>query len=125
MSASDWSDEDWDAFFRAVDPDREVKPGERLKWGWNHKTSEAEVWEVAGPGDGLPTHTDHLERAWGRVPSLKGGDVLGAAYIERPASGDEPTKLHVQVYYRREVPSSVLESLSGSYPDTEITVESL
>ena len=49
MSEEPFSDEEWDAYFDGVSQ-TEDEQYERLKWGWNPRTGEAEVWEVGGAG---------------------------------------------------------------------------
>lgn len=119
------SDFDWDEYFEQINLDHEVQPGERLKWGWNHQTGDAEVWAVAGPGDGLPSHQEHLNEAWGREPSISRGDVLGAAHISKSSEGGEPPEILLSVYFSQEVPTSVCEWFAASYPSAEMTVRSL
>ena len=124
MSESDWTEADWEGYFSGIDLNRELVLGERLKWGWNHQTGEAEVWEVAGPGDGLPSHKEHLAEASGRELSLQAGDVVGYAGLTGQSAQDQPRRIYVEAYFRREVPRRVLDELRRAYPDAEITVAS-
>ena len=121
MSEEPFSDEEWDAYFAGVS-ENEDEQCERLKWGWHPGTGEAEVWEVGGPGDGLPSHSEHLAEAWGREVTISGGDVLGSAYVPKSAVEGERPRIYLQVYYAQEVPTKVLDWFSRSYSDGEITV---
>ena len=108
-------DEDWA-------PVDDVDPRERFKWGWNSETGAAELWSVGGPGDGRPTHKEHLAQAWGRGPSLAHGDIVGAAVMEEAAGLNEPKQILVQAYFGEEVPASVLAAFAAALPDAAITV---
>ena len=87
----------------------------RWKWGWNQATGEATVWEVAGPGDGFPSHETYLRTAWGRTPDTARGDCLGFAEL------DPPTLL-VHGYYGAEVPGAVVAAFGALAPTAAIAV---
>jgi len=101
-------DFDWEPQFEEL-----LATGQRFKWGWNSETEEATIWEVAGPGDGLPTHNQQLEGAWGRPPSHSAGDKLGRAFLE-------PPRLSIQAYYGDLVPDVVTSWFREHYPDADI-----
>jgi hypothetical protein len=84
----------------------------RFKWGLNHETGEVSIWEVAGPGDGLPTHVDYLRDVWGREPRLA-GDVLGCI------TGSS-TSLMVVAYYDAAVPDALLAVLHMQFPEATV-----
>lgn len=74
------SSDDWGLISEPVSDD-----STRFKWGWNGETGEVTVWEVAGPGDGFPSHHAYLSTAWGRAPRVGGGaDVVGFAEWQPP-----------------------------------------
>ncbi len=110
-------DEDWA-------PVDELDERERFKWGWNSETGAADLWPVRGPGDGLPTHKEHLAQAWGREPSLARGDVLGLAVVEEAAGLNEPKQILVQAYFGTDVPASVLAAFAAAFPEVAITAVS-
>lgn len=109
-SDSDTRWEDWLAAVPEPDPD-----AERFKWGWNEAHGE-EVWEVGGPGDGWPAHTDQLTQAWGR--KLRRGDVIGTAeYV--PARGTDLAVVSIEVYGER-VPDAVADWFREAFPNAEV-----
>lgn len=81
----------------------------RWKWGWNRQTGEATIWEVAGPGDGFPSHDTYLRAAWGRRPQITNGDVVGFA------QADPPTLL-IHAYYGADVPDAVVDRFRSLAP---------
>ena len=85
----------------------------RWKWGWNRQTGEATIWEVAGPGDGFPSHESYLTAAWGRRPRMTDGDLVG--FAER----DSQT-LVIHVYYGAEVPDAVVAAFRSVAPTVAI-----
>jgi hypothetical protein len=87
----------------------------RFKWGLNHETGEVAIWEVGGPGDGLPTHGDHLRDLWGREPRLT-HDVIGNV------SGSS-TALTVVAYYDASVPDALLAVLQTQFPDATVITD--
>ena len=58
---------------------------------------------LEGPGDGLPSHSEHLAEAWGREVTISGGDVVGSAYVPKSAVEGERPRIYLQVYYAQEV----------------------
>ena len=83
--------------------------GDLFKWGLDGETGEFTVWEVGGPGDGLPTHVTYLETAWGRPPQYDGRDVLG--YL----LADEQGVLLV-AYQEAEVPVEAVRWAEARFP---------
>lgn len=93
----------------ALDADTPV----RLKWAFNGETKDVEIWEVGGPGDGFPTHHDHLVRIWRREPRPEAGDTLGSVTL----AGNT---LRVATYYDAPTPSALFDRLRKRFPDTAI-----
>ena len=85
----------------------------RLKWGYNHETADVTIWEVAGPGDGFPTHRDHLLQLWGREPRPEAGDTLGAAT-------QHGESVLVAAYYGAPVPPALVDVLRDRFPNALI-----
>lgn len=97
-------------------PDAELI--ERFKWGWNPERGET-VWSVGGPGDGLPSHSEHLEAAWGRAPDMTQRDVLGMAFRYARGADDEDSErevIEIDVFYGRHVPGSVIDWFRSAFP---------
>jgi hypothetical protein len=92
--------------------DEEPKAELRFKWGWN-EIDGATVWDVRGPGDGLPAHGQVLKAEWGRMPDVENGDVLGVA-------GWLPPELWVRAYFGVDVPVAVVEEFRKLLPAAEI-----
>ena len=80
-----------------------------MKWGWNAETGAATVWEVAGPGDGFPSHQSYLTAAWGRAPRVAGGDILGFAEWRPPT-------LAIYAYAGAELPDAVEAHFRAAFP---------
>lgn len=87
----------------------------RLKWGLNSETREVTVWDVAGPGDGFPSHQSYLTAAWGRAPRVARGDVLGFAEWHPPT-------LAIHVYGGVELPEAVDVHFRAAFPAARITI---
>ena len=75
--------------------------GDWFKWGLDRETGEFTVWEVGGPGDGLPTHNAYLESAWERSLGYDGRDVLGYVLVDDDG-------VLVVVYQESEVPAEAV-----------------
>jgi hypothetical protein len=105
------SEDDWTPSFEAG------LSGERFKWAYNGQTREVVVWEVGGPGDGLPTHRDHLLEYWHREVHPGDGDVLGSA------RQDDAT-LTLVAYYGARVPDEVVEQFRTRLPNSTIKLSS-
>jgi hypothetical protein len=86
----------------------------QLKWGFNGETGEVTVWEVAGPGDGFPSHRAYLTTAWGRAPQGTQGDVVGFAEWRPPTLA-----IHV---YRAELPAAVEAHFRTVYPGAHLVL---
>lgn len=98
-----------DEWAPGVTPDPEATP---LKWGYNGGTGAVTVWEVAGPGDGYPSHQAYLTTAWGRAPRRAEGDVVGFAEWRPPTLA-----IHVD---GGELPAAVDAHFRTAYPDARI-----
>lgn len=108
------SNEEWEEWLADVDD-----PDECFKWGWNLENGTT-VWTVGGPGDGLPSHGERLNAAWGRAPSIEQGDVLGAAYrYADGVSDDEGVRdlIVVDAYYGSPVPAAVVDWFKATFPE--------
>lgn len=84
----------------------------QLKWGLNGETGEVTAWEVAGPGDGFPSHNAYLTTAWGRAPRVEDGDIVGVAEWRPPTLA-----IHT---YARHLPELVEAHFRAAYPDARI-----
>lgn len=62
-------------------PQLEPREGREYKWGRDGQTGHLTIWEISGPGDGLPTHDEQLSKDWGRPDHYRPGDILGTAFI--------------------------------------------
>lgn len=86
--------------------------GREFKWGIDGSSGELTVWEVGGPGDGLPIHAEVLTNAWGRDDHYRPGDLLGAVWVESE-------QLTVVVYFVEppaEVPPPLRDWASRTFP---------
>jgi hypothetical protein len=92
----------------AWQPQLERDPGRSYKWGLNGQTGDLAVWEVHGPGDGLPSHEDHLGDRWGRSPSLA-QDRLGIAHVDQH-------QVELAAYFANTVPEPVLNWARRTFP---------
>lgn len=99
------SDDDWT-------PRDEFESGIRLKWGLNGETGDLALWEVAGPGDGFPVHSEYLLARWGRPPHFDRGDLVGSV------NGDG-TNLSV-LAYGAAVPDALLALLRERFPGAKL-----
>ena len=83
--------------------------GDWFKWGLDRETGEFTVWEVGGPGDGLPTHSVYLESAWERSLGYDGRDVLGYVLVDDDG-------VLVVVYQESEVPVEAVRWAETRFP---------
>ena len=98
-------------------PQLERPAGREFKWGIDGSTGELTVWEVGGPGDGLPAHGEVLTEAWGRDNHFRPGDLLGVIRVD----ADELT---VSVYFVElppEVPAPLREWAKTVFPDHTVS----
>ena len=86
----------------------------QLKWGFNGATGEVTVWEVAGPGDGFPSHNAYLTTAWGRGPRTDKGDIVGFAEWRPPTL--------VIGTYRAKLPDAVEAHFRSAFPGADVVV---
>jgi hypothetical protein len=96
------NDPDWQ-------PQLERHTGRAFKWGLNGQTGALEVWEVHGPGDGLPSHQDHLQVVWGRSPTLA-ADRLGIADVDQD-------QVRLAAYFQNTVPEAAVVWASRTFPN--------
>lgn len=101
------SPDDW----TPVSPDPDTT---QLKWGFNAETGEVTIWEVAGPGDGFPSHHAYLTTAWGREPRHAKGDIVGIAEWRPPTL--------VIRSYQADLPEAVESHFREAYPGAEVIV---
>lgn len=89
-----------------------------FKWGWSATEGEV-VWDVRGPGDGLPSHDQQLSTAWGREPGSSAGDLFGnAEYVRSPAP--EPDVVVIHAFYSAPVPEAVVHWFRAAFPDARV-----
>ncbi len=88
------------------------QPAGLFKWGIDGSTGELTVWEVGGPGDGLPVHSEVLTEAWGRDDHYRPGDLLGWLLVS-------PEDIKVSVYFESaaEVPPPLRAWANTVFPD--------
>ena len=89
------------------------QPAGLFKWGIDGSTGELTVWEVGGPGDGLPVHSEVLTEAWGRDDHYRPGDLLGWLLVS-------PEDITVHVYFVEspaEVPAPLRAWANTVFPD--------
>jgi hypothetical protein len=97
-------------------PDSEKGSSERqFKWGHDSQTGRVAVWEVSGPGDGFPWHSDYLLEAWGR--DVVNGDGIGTATQHDGC-------VSIFAFYKKEVPVEVVAWFRERYPDNAIVIAS-
>jgi hypothetical protein len=89
--------------------------GRAFKWGIDGSSGELTVWEVGGPGDGLPTHAEVLTKAWGRDDHYRPGDLIGTARIE-DASVDLVVYATTDDGQRPAVPEQIIQWARASFP---------
>jgi hypothetical protein len=94
-------------------PQLDSPAGDQFKWGLNGDTGQLTIWEVAGPGDGFPSHETYLATAWGRRPRFDGQDVLGYALA------DQGTVLLV-AYQQQPVPAELHEWAKTTFPGLQL-----
>ena len=86
--------------------------GREYKWALS-RDGQFAVWEVAGPGDGYPSHRDYLEQAWGRHPEPAKGDIVGSATVDE-------TTVHL-LAYASSVPEPATNWARVHFPTHQLT----
>ena len=99
-------------------PQLERPNGREFKWGIDGSSGELTVWEVGGPGDGLPVHSDVLTEAWRRDDHYRPGDLLGVLRVD----AEQLTVLVYFVESPAEVPGPLVEWANTVFPNHTVTL---